>query len=104
MSFEVTYSQWAAVGLGAFVSWFIFNWISTPSPKKFTVKVPEGNSIVVKFSKIKSVLVQQTKNNVRFSSFVAADPKWTGKILENPSIRVNIIIIIFRRKGARLNH
>lgn len=58
MSFEVTYSQWAAVGLGAFVSWFIFNWISTPSPKKFTVKVPE-----------------------------AADPKWTGKILENPSIR-----------------
>lgn len=57
MSFEVTYSQWAAVGVGAFVSWFIFNWISTPSPKKFTVKVPEGNSDVVKLFCMKSVFI-----------------------------------------------
>ncbi|GAA5806460.1 Aldehyde/histidinol dehydrogenase [Helicostylum pulchrum] len=55
---EMSLTQWMALGSGAIVSWFIFNWISTPSPKKFTVKAPE-----------------------------AADPKWTGKVLENPSIR-----------------
>ncbi|KAI8380271.1 Aldehyde/histidinol dehydrogenase [Blakeslea trispora] len=58
MAVDLTFTQWASVGLGAFVSWFIFNWLSTPSPKKFTVPVPE-----------------------------AADPKWKGEILENPIIR-----------------
>lgn len=40
-------TQWMALGSGAIVSWFIFNWISTPSPKKFTVKAPEGNIVVM---------------------------------------------------------
>lgn len=44
---DMSMSQWAALGVGALVSWFIFNWISNPSPKKFTVPVPEGNSDVV---------------------------------------------------------
>ncbi|CAO3655978.1 unnamed protein product [Mucor fragilis] len=58
MALDMTLSQWATVGLGALVSWFLLNWFSTPSPKKFTVNAPE-----------------------------AADPKWTGKVLENPTLR-----------------
>ncbi|KAI7890561.1 Aldehyde/histidinol dehydrogenase [Mucor mucedo] len=58
MESETTTAQWLAIGAGAFISWLVFNWISTPSPKKFTVEAPE-----------------------------AADPKWTGKILETPTIR-----------------
>ncbi|RCH82326.1 Meiotic Sister-Chromatid recombination aldehyde dehydrogenase, partial [Rhizopus stolonifer] len=58
MALELSLSQWASLGLGALVSWFLLNWLTTPSPKKFTVPVPE-----------------------------AADPKWKGKVLESPSIR-----------------
>jgi hypothetical protein len=48
MAVELTVSQWASVGFGALFSWFLLNWLSTPSPKKFTVPAPEGNSNVVK--------------------------------------------------------
>ncbi|KAI9477810.1 MAG: Aldehyde/histidinol dehydrogenase [Benjaminiella poitrasii] len=58
MGLELTLTQWATIGLGAVVSYLILNWLSTPAPKKFTVKAPE-----------------------------AADPKWKGKVLENPTIR-----------------
>ncbi|KAI8988402.1 Aldehyde/histidinol dehydrogenase [Mycotypha africana] len=58
MALDFTTTQWITIGAGAIVSWLLLKWITSPSPKKFTVKVPE-----------------------------AADPKWTGKVLENPSIR-----------------
>lgn len=48
MAVDLTLAQWTAVGVGALVSWVLLNWFSTPSPKKFTVKAPEGNTNVVK--------------------------------------------------------
>jgi hypothetical protein len=47
MSSETTSAQWLAIGAGAFISWIFFKWISSTSPKKFTVEAPEGNSDVV---------------------------------------------------------
>lgn len=43
MAVELTLAQWISLAGGALISWLLLNWISTPSPKKFTVKVPEGN-------------------------------------------------------------
>ncbi|KAG0757072.1 hypothetical protein G6F57_010913 [Rhizopus arrhizus] len=58
MFLELSWQQWATIYLGAFFGYFALNWFSTISPKKFKVTVPE-----------------------------AANPRWKGKILENPTIR-----------------
>ncbi|KAG1137548.1 hypothetical protein G6F37_011155 [Rhizopus arrhizus] len=58
MFLELSWQQWASIYLGAFFGYFALNWFSTISPKKFKVTVPE-----------------------------AANPRWKGKILENPTIR-----------------
>ncbi|KAG1491329.1 hypothetical protein G6F47_011132 [Rhizopus delemar] len=58
MFLELSWQQWASIYLGAFFGYFALNWFSTISPKKFKVTVPE-----------------------------TANPRWKGKILENPTIR-----------------
>ncbi|KAI9249046.1 Aldehyde/histidinol dehydrogenase [Sporodiniella umbellata] len=55
---ELSWTQLVTLYAGAFVSYYIFSWFSTASAKKFKVPVPE-----------------------------AADPKWKGTVLENPTIR-----------------
>jgi hypothetical protein len=40
---EASVIQWVVLGVGALVSYFVMNWLSTPSPKKFVVDVPEGS-------------------------------------------------------------
>lgn len=80
MFLELSWQQWATIYLGAFFGYFALNWFSTISPKKFKVTVPEGEMITWVCIFILSNL---------FNFMLAANPRWKGKILENPTIRVS---------------